>query len=749
MEKRREMTRDSPPERPRPRGEDPASGSPQQALEGLSASQKRLEGRFEELASRLHDRLKRTAGEPAALAVLTEAVDDLAAYQRTLERQQAETLRLAEELLESLAPEAEADAAPVLRPPAPAPSSWRARLKKAFKLTVYLTLGTLRRIWDLAGSRPAGSDQVDRVRGEEGRRPRVAAVRVIAADPEAEEAAWTALRTFHEVQTDADFLTVLWSSASGAYRSYEDGAPGAGRGRAEPWELGPRLGVDYLLTVPADPGTLPATLVESGRLLLASEPLPFLRLDLPWNAERGDAPLFWTVPELWGRQAGLDLEALRARARRARHRVLGKTVGLPGEHRFAPQAPTGSGSYHVAHRAGDYFVPSGRRPPRIFQHPVGGVGAPPSPAAREPAAVLVLLSAPYLRGVELCLTEALAALGEGWRPLLAVATPYEPSAYRRMALLWKRTPHIYPLVDFFAPEVWEGVLAYLIAAYGVTSLLHFDGGRGRAGWGGRLAALRARFPDLRLVVQSLPGPDAMPDGGNAAAVADLYLAHTEEQAAVLAGSHGHGRVERLPRVREDGGALSAERAALLRRELPFGNDEARRIVVVMASDLVAEARPEDFLALAHRLQDDGRFRFLLVGEGPLEVHLEDLRRFLGLRNASVERPRRPLAEYLAAADILCSTAESDPFALAVATAVALGRPVVAAAVDDLPALLHGHAGRLVDRPGDLEGFEAALRELGETDLSVREEASDVPRAPSLAEVYRRVLAPGAAGGGEG
>ncbi len=144
-----------------------------------------------------------------------------------------------------------------------------------------------------------------------------------------------------------------------------------------------------------------------------------------------------------------------------------------------------------------------------------------------------------------------------------------------------------------------------------------------------------------------------------------------------------------------------------RRELGVPDDA---LLVVMAADLVAGERPEDFVALAHRLRDDERFVFLLAGDGPLAAAVHDLAGLLASRRLLLRPPPAALPELLTAGDLYCSTAESHAFPDALLTALALGLPAVATAPEILE---QGPCGVAVQWPGDLEAFAEALRSLAD------------------------------------
>jgi glycosyltransferase involved in cell wall biosynthesis len=271
------------------------------------------------------------------------------------------------------------------------------------------------------------------------------------------------------------------------------------------------------------------------------------------------------------------------------------------------------------------------------------------------------LDAALAGGRERAVMAALEGLADGDRPMVAsIVTQRDwPARWRAVE---RSTPHTYALGGVFADELHADVVHALIVRHGVERVIYLEDG-GSPPW---VDELRRRSPDLPI--------DAL-----------------------------HPVVKPPEVAAGDGGRL---RDAL-------GWPQA--LIVAMCADLIPEQRPEDFVALAHRLRDDHRFRVLLVGDGPLAADVRDLGRLFDLDNLRALRPERDLGEVLAATDVVCSTAERDPFPHAVPAALLHHRPVVAAAGDLRRLLEAGPCGVVVAHPGDLEGFEQALRSLTDDD----------------------------------
>jgi glycosyltransferase involved in cell wall biosynthesis len=159
----------------------------------------------------------------------------------------------------------------------------------------------------------------------------------------------------------------------------------------------------------------------------------------------------------------------------------------------------------------------------------------------------------------------------------------------------------------------------------------------------------------------------------------------------------------------------------------------------------------DFLAIARAVSDAvPHTRFVLAG-GPVyeteghagyaewlrqraaELELADRVSFLGARD--------DVPEVLAAVDVVvhCPTAP-EPFGRVVAEAMAVARPVVAAACGGIPEIVRdGEEGYLV-APRDLPAFSAAIvRLLGDRELRARLGAAGRRRAEALFSAYAHAV----------
>jgi glycosyltransferase involved in cell wall biosynthesis len=211
-------------------------------------------------------------------------------------------------------------------------------------------------------------------------------------------------------------------------------------------------------------------------------------------------------------------------------------------------------------------------------------------------------------------------------------------------------------------------------------------------------------------------------------------------------AHGIGRPEQFVAV-PSGVPTAVLRAAAPPREearrrlgLPPGAfvvAAVGRLVRVKGFDLLVEALPRVRAALPGA-------RALVVGEGPERAALAALAARRGVADALVlaGAAREGVAVPLAAADALAAPSRNEGMGRALVEAMALGLPVVGAAVGGIPAVITEDAGRLVP-PDDAAALAAALVALG-TDAALRAKLGAAARqraeAFSTAVAERRMLA---------
>lgn len=291
----------------------------------------------------------------------------------------------------------------------------------------------------------------------------------------------------------------------------------------------------------------------------------------------------------------------------------------------------------------------------------------------------------------------------------------EPLGERRLRQIERLGAVTYILGGTIPEPLLGSALSFLLRHFEIPGILHIGGPR----------RLNRIIPDAaqrfaEIVWMEMPMESDLPVGGPPVARETLIEPVVRVVCDIVSekrwrGSSGDARV--LPLhcgVDLDTTSLarpSSESLDKVRSELgvPRG-----AVVVTMVSDLVVETRPEDFVALAHRFQDRPDFFFLLVGDGPLAGTLGDLARFFRVSHFRHLSCPPDLDAVMTASDIFCTTSECEPLPFHLLTALAMKRPVVAAAVNGLDELINeGPCGRVVPTVGDLGAFEHALLELAD------------------------------------
>jgi glycosyltransferase involved in cell wall biosynthesis len=161
--------------------------------------------------------------------------------------------------------------------------------------------------------------------------------------------------------------------------------------------------------------------------------------------------------------------------------------------------------------------------------------------------------------------------------------------------------------------------------------------------------------------------------------------------------------------------------------------------VVFAGRLAPDKGPDLFVeALAHVPQPVAAF---VVGEGRLRRALERRVRALGLeRRVTFTGWQREPGRWIAGATVLAVPSRHDAWSQSAVLAMALGTPVVATAVEGLPALLSHGRGILV-APEDPEALAAAIADvLGGRRTPDTEAARDYAAAFTPARVARHYAA---------
>ncbi len=364
--------------------------------------------------------------------------------------------------------------------------------------------------------------------------------------------------------------------------------------------------------------------------------------------------------------------------------------------------------------AGPHRLRSGTNPGCVVRSRVQPLdtllaSVPPTPGPRTALFLLPFLA---VGGAESLLFDLLRALGTTYRLLVVTTDPHLETLGQTVDACREITPHVYTLGDWIPREALAGALGHLVRRWTVESLICWNG---NVLFFDEAADLKKRFPDLRILNQLFNH-----EGGwiehyspSLTASVDVHLAVNTPIAKALVEERNvpsdrvvtihHGvDVPTMPTTAE-----RKERRRICRAALGLLEDET---VVGTFIRMHRQKRPLDIIRLARHLRAEP-VQFLLVGGGPLDKEVDrELQRHPDIR--LLRLPMRPDArELYDALDICLLTSSFEGLPVFLLDGLARGIPCVAPAVGDIPLLLEGGGGVLVEQPGDIESFAEAVRSL--------------------------------------
>lgn len=200
----------------------------------------------------------------------------------------------------------------------------------------------------------------------------------------------------------------------------------------------------------------------------------------------------------------------------------------------------------------------------------------------------------------------------------------------------------------------------------------------------------------------------------------------------------------------DLGRLSVTRGReAVRQEMGIGGDD----FLVGTAGRLSPVKGHVHLLRAARsiLRQQRRARFVIAGDGPLRDELAAEARRLGIeRECLLVGPRADVLDLVAALDVFVLPSLDEGVPMALLEAMALGRPVVAAAVGGVPEVVTDRAsGRLVP-PADADALAEACLELARDEFLARRLGAQARRVvedrfshersgEALMGLYRRVV----------
>jgi glycosyltransferase involved in cell wall biosynthesis len=362
----------------------------------------------------------------------------------------------------------------------------------------------------------------------------------------------------------------------------------------------------------------------------------------------------------------------------------------------------------------------------------------------------VLVTAPFLArgGAEQTLHATLSALSRSFRFSIATLAPHRPALGDRRRDFLDITNRIFCLGDLVHPDAMPGMLLALLEGEGAEVLYNANG---TTLFYDFAPVLKSARPGLRIVDHLYDhevGYIERYQPGLKASV-DLCIAENRPIAEVLVNKRGWP-AERVPVIwpcgrPQDALPPESHRPRLrrsIRHELGFVDDD---VVILTAARMHPQKRPLDLVALAERVRDLDSLHFLLVGGGDLEGEVDHA--IAAATGARIRRLafRSDIPDLIVAADVGCLVSDHEGLPVFLLECLQLGRPFLGTRVGDLATVLdETGAGLVVDRPGDLDGLETAVRHLADSAIRAELAARAVAAAPrfsvaACAEAYAQAF----------
>lgn len=339
------------------------------------------------------------------------------------------------------------------------------------------------------------------------------------------------------------------------------------------------------------------------------------------------------------------------------------------------------------------------------------IGLPP---VDGPRTVMFLLPFLAIGGAERLLLDLVEVLRASSRVLVVSTDPHLEHLGQTVEAFRELTPYVYTLGDWLPQLAVPSAVTHLIRRWRVESLMCWNG---NVLFFDHAAALRKRFPDLRIINQlfnheggwiehycpSFVGAVDCHVAVNTATARALVRNRSVPDDNVVTIHHGV-RVPEPPPPDE-----ARRRRAEARERLGIPVDAP---VVGTFIRLHSQKRPQDVVRVARALSGAG-IRFLLVGGGPLSDRIDRMLETHPVPNLIRMPMLTDPMELYDAVDICLLTSSFEGLPVFLLDGLARGIPCVATAVGDIPLLLEAGGGIAVDTPGDIAGLAAGVRALAE------------------------------------
>jgi glycosyltransferase involved in cell wall biosynthesis len=320
----------------------------------------------------------------------------------------------------------------------------------------------------------------------------------------------------------------------------------------------------------------------------------------------------------------------------------------------------------------------------------------------------ILLAMPFLLvgGAERLLSEVVRHLTAlGYRVTVVTTLHTDPAFGDATPWFAASTNEIYHLPRFLEPDRWRGFVEYLFETRRPTVLWLV----GSAWFYELLPELERSHPELRVLDLLFNTSGHTANNRRFSEHIDLTLVESEEvERWLLEAGESPSRLVRI----ESGVDLEAHR--------PRAKDAARLAELGIPADAFVvgfsgrwseEKAPEVFLEVAERFAGEAGVHFLMTGAGPLAPLVTARARAACNPRLQLLGQVEDLRSVMGLYDVLLLPSRLDGRPVVVLESLAMGIPVVASRVGDLPRLVRdGHNGFLCP-PGDAGAFAQRVHEL--------------------------------------
>ena len=330
------------------------------------------------------------------------------------------------------------------------------------------------------------------------------------------------------------------------------------------------------------------------------------------------------------------------------------------------------------------------------------------PRARGDGRPTILLAMPFLLvgGAERLLSEVVRHLTRIGYRVVVVTTLYTDPAFGD-ATPWfaESTSEIYHLPRFLAPEHWPSFVDYLFQTRRPAVLWI----AGSTWFYERLPELKGRYAQLRVIDLLFNTVGHTADNRRFRDHIDLTLVENEEvERWLLAAGESPSRLTRI----ESGVDLHIHR--------PMAKDPTRLAELGIPADACVvgfsgrwseEKAPEMLLDVAERLRDERDVHFVMTGAGPLGDTVRSRARAAANPRLHVLGQVDDVRAVLSLYDVLMLPSRLDGRPVVVLESLAMGIPVIASRVGDLPRLVQDGRTGFLCPPGDGAALAERVREL--------------------------------------